>query len=189
MHPAADRIVHAIRANEKITLYGDYDVDGITGTTMLCAHPQNRRRRRPLLHPPTASTKATASTPPDAVRQLIESGTKLLITIDCGCSAIAPITLARQLNVDVIVSDHHEFPGTGELPPANAIIHPRLPVEGQLPYPNPDLCGRAGVAFKLALGPSPRKSPAPKKSPTNIRALLMEFTALTALGTIADVVL
>src|SRR5438105_3940793 len=72
----------------------------------------------------------------------------------------APAALARQAGPDVIVSDHHEFPRNGELPPANAIIHPRFPIASSLsafriqnsefsPYPNPDLCG-AGVAFKLA---------------------------------------
>ena len=72
------------------------------------------------------------------------------------------------------------------MPPANAIIHPRLPVESQPPYPNPDLCG-AGVAFKLAWAIAQKICGAEKVS-DQYRALLMEFTALTALGTIADVV-
>ena len=192
MHPAADRIVQAIRANEKITLYGDYDVDGITGTTMLW-HTLKTAGADVDYYIPHRVDEGYGLNP-DAVRQLIESGTKLLITIDCGCSAIAPITLARQLGVDVIVSDHHEFPGDGQLPPANAIIHPRLPLSASVPpclgasspYPNPDLCG-AGVAFKLAWAIAQKISGTEKVS-DQYRALLMEFTALTALGTIADVV-
>jgi single-stranded-DNA-specific exonuclease len=195
MHPAADRILQAIRSNEKITLYGDYDVDGITGTAMLW---------HTLKNAPGGGANVDYYIPhrvdegyglnPDAVRQLVESGTKLLITIDCGCSAVAPITLARQLGADVIVSDHHEFSGDGQLPPANAIIHPRLPssalvpqcLNASAPYPNPDLCG-AGVAFKLAWAIA-QKLCGTEKVSDQYKHLLMEFTALTALGTIADVV-
>ena len=186
MHPAADRIVQAIRAQRKITLYGDYDVDGITGTTMLW-HTLKTAGADVHYYIPHRVDEGYGLNP-DAVRQLIESGTKLLITIDCGCSAIAPITLARQLNVDVIVSDHHEFPSSGELPPANAIIHPRLRTDPspQSPYPHPHLCG-AGVAFKLAWAIAQKISGTEKVS-DQYRAPLMEFTALTALGTIADVV-
>ncbi|MGN6371057.1 MAG: single-stranded-DNA-specific exonuclease RecJ [Phycisphaerae bacterium] len=194
MPPAADRIVQAIRANEKITLYGDYDVDGITGTTMLWHLLKTAGANVDYYIPHRVDEGYGLNA--DAVRQLIESGTKLLVTIDCGCSALAPITLARELGADVIVSDHHEFAtqdGVIKLPPANAIIHPRLPEDPspQTPdpapaYPNPDLCG-AGVAFKLAWAVAQKLSGTEKVSDP-YRVLLMEFTALTALGTIADVV-
>jgi single-stranded-DNA-specific exonuclease len=181
MHPAADRIVAAVRDHEKITLYGDYDVDGITGTAM-------------LWHTLTAAGANVESYIPhrvdegyglntEAVKTLLDNGTQLLVTIDCGCSAIDPITYARSRNTDVIVSDHHEFPSSGQLPPAT-IVHPGLP--GHTPYPNPDLCG-AGVAFKLAWAVAQKLCNTEKVNDA-YRALLMEFTALTALGTIADVV-
>ncbi|HUO07202.1 MAG TPA: single-stranded-DNA-specific exonuclease RecJ, partial [Phycisphaerae bacterium] len=186
MHAAADRILQAVRQNEKITLYGDYDVDGITGTTMLW-HTLKQAGADVHYYIPHRVDEGYGLNP-DAVRSIIQSGTTLLITIDCGCSAIAPITLARQLGADVIVSDHHEFAGNGELPPANAIVHPRLTTDPtpHTPYPNPDLCG-AGVAFKLAWATS-QKICGTEKVSEQYRHLLMEFTALTALGTIADVV-
>jgi len=180
INAAADRIAAAVRKQEKITLYGDYDVDGITGTAM-------------LWHTLTAASANVHTYIPhrvdegyglncDAIQTAIDNGTNLLITIDCGCSALEPIALARRHHIDVIVSDHHEF--APALPDANFIVHPRLP--GFTPYPNPDLCG-AGVAFKLAWAVAQKLCNAERVNDV-YRNLLLEFTALTALGTIADVV-
>ncbi|HVS71967.1 MAG TPA: single-stranded-DNA-specific exonuclease RecJ [Phycisphaerae bacterium] len=182
MHAAADRIVAAVRNHEKITLYGDYDVDGITGTAMLWHTLKAAGANVDTYIPHRVDEGYGLNT--DAIKSLADAGTQLLITIDCGCSAIDPITYARSRNLDVIVSDHHEFPANGELPPANAIVHPRLPLS--TPYPNPDLCG-AGVAFKLAWAIAQKLCNTERVNDT-YRALLMEFTALAALGTIADVV-
>jgi single-stranded-DNA-specific exonuclease len=182
MHPAADRIVQAVRDHEKITLYGDYDVDGITGTTMLWHTLKAAGADVHYYIPHRVAEGYGLNT--EAVQILIDTGTQLLVTIDCGCSAVAPITLARQKGVDVIVSDHHEFPADGILPPANAIVHPRLPLASA--YPNADLCG-AGVAFKLAWAVAQKLCNAERVNDT-YRRLLLDFTALAALGTIADVV-
>jgi single-stranded-DNA-specific exonuclease len=182
MHPAADRIVQAVRNHEKITLYGDYDVDGITGTAMLWHTLKTAGANVDYYIPHRVDEGYGLNSA--AVQSLIDGGTQLLITIDCGCSAVAPITLARQNNVDVIVSDHHEFPADGVLPPANAIVHPRMSADSS--YPNPDLCG-AGVAFKLAWAVAQKLCNSERVNET-YKSLLLDFTALAALGTIADVV-
>jgi len=183
MGAAAGLIAQAVRDRKKITLYGDYDVDGITGTAMLW-HTLKAAGANVETYIPHRVDEGYGLNA-DAVSTLVNGGTQLLVTIDCGVSAIAPITLARKLGADVVVSDHHEFAGDGQMPPANAIVHPRLTVDGQT-YPNPDLCG-AGVAFKLAWAVAQQLCNAGRVNEV-YRALLLEFTALAALGTVADVV-
>jgi single-stranded-DNA-specific exonuclease len=180
MQAAAERIVEGVRGKQKITIYGDYDVDGITGTAMLWHTLKTAGAAVDYYIPHRVDEGYGLNT--DAIQKLIEGGTELLITIDCGCSAVAPIALARHHHMDVIVSDHHEF--GAELPPANAIVHPRFPTDRS--YPNPDLCG-AGVAFKLAWAVAQKLCNAERVNDT-YRQLLLDFTALAALGTIADVV-
>ncbi len=182
MDAATERIAGAVRNGEKITLYGDYDVDGITGTAMLWHTLKAARANVDSYIPHRVDEGYGLNT--EAVRTLIDAGTQLLVTIDCGCSAIEPITYARAHHVDVIVSDHHEFPSSGELPPA-IIVHPRLPGSATV-YPNPDLCG-AGVAFKLAWAIAQKLCNTERVNET-YRGLLLAFAALVELGTIADVV-
>jgi single-stranded-DNA-specific exonuclease len=185
MGAAAARIAAAVRAGEKITLYGDYDVDGITGTAMLWHTLKTAGANVDYYIPHRVDEGYGLNV--EAVDALIAGGTQLLVTVDCGCSAVAPITRARDRGVDVVVSDHHEFGAA--MPPAVAIVHPRAPrADGaaQPPYPNPDLCG-AGVAFKLAWSVAQALCNTEKVNET-YRNLLLEFSALVGLGTIADVV-
>ena len=189
MDAAAIRIAAAVRAGEKITLYGDYDVDGITGTAMLWHTLKTAGANVESYIPHRVEEGYGLNT--EAVESLINGGTQLLVTVDCGCSAVGPIVRAKERGVDVVVSDHHEF--GADLPPAVAIVHPRAttagrpqeekPVSG---YPNPDLCG-AGVAFKLAWAVA-QKLCGTEKVNEAYRNLLVEFSAMVALGTIADVV-
>ena len=179
MDKAAERIAQAVREKQKIVLYGDYDVDGITGTTMLWHTLRAAGADVSTYIPHRVDEGYGLNTA--AITQLVEGGAKLIVTIDCGISGIEPIAAAQAAGVDVIVSDHHEIPAI--LPNAHAIVHPRL--EGSA-YPNPDLCG-AGVAFKLAWCICQKLSNAEKVT-APYRALLVEFAALAALGTIADVV-
>jgi len=115
-----------------------------------------------------------------------------VVTIDCGCSAAGPIRRARELGMEVVVSDHHEF--AAEMPDA-IVVHPRLVEKSEVrsqksevggAYPNGDLCG-AGVAFKLAWAVAQKVCNAQRVNEV-FRGLLLEFAALAALGTIADVV-
>ncbi|HVT79605.1 MAG TPA: DHH family phosphoesterase, partial [Phycisphaerae bacterium] len=185
MDRAAERIAQAVRAGEKITLYGDYDVDGITGTAMLW-HMLKTAGANVFTYIPHRVDEGYGLNL-DAIERLIDDGTQLLITVDCGCSAVAPITRAKERGVDVVVSDHHEFAPT--LPPAYAIVHPRFPRSQDSTaqdYPNPDLCG-AGVAFKLAWAVAQKLCNAERVNEV-YRNLLVEFSALVGLGTVADVV-
>ncbi|HEX8325100.1 MAG TPA: DHHA1 domain-containing protein, partial [Tepidisphaeraceae bacterium] len=127
-----------------------------------------------------------------------DEGAKLIVTVDCGITAIDPIRVARERGVDVVVTDHHEWkerpadeadsasgaPGPMPfLPAANHIVHPRLPGGS---YPNEHLCG-AGVAFKLAWGVGQAMAGG-GRVPAVLKDFLVEAMALAALGTIADVV-
>jgi single-stranded-DNA-specific exonuclease len=191
MAAAADRIAHAVRSREPIVVYGDYDVDGITASSILwhALRAMGATVRTYIPHRIDEGYGINA----DAIRQLADEGTKLLISVDCGITAIEPVAVARERGMDVVITDHHEWKtlpdasgaGRMSLPEAAAVVHPRLPGEGP-EYPNPHLCG-AGVAFKVAWAVG-QKLGAAGKVPESMRELLVEMTALAALGTIADVV-
>ena len=142
MAEAVARIEQALDHGEKILVYGDYDADGVTSTTVMLnvlldlgADVTFKIPNR-FLH---------GYGPSEALfREAHAEGVQLIITVDNGISGIEPIQVAKELGMDVIVTDHHE-PGE-ELPPADVILHPRVP-EGH--YPFGELAG-VGVAFKLA---------------------------------------
>jgi single-stranded-DNA-specific exonuclease len=183
---AADRIARAIRDREPIVIYGDYDVDGITASTILWHAIRILGGSARYYIPHRIEEGYGLNT--DAVRQLISDGAKLIITVDCGVTALEPAEVARDAGVDLVITDHHEWrlspDGAPVLPQCCAIVHPRLP--GEAVYENPHLCG-AGVAFKLAWGIGQAVCGSSKVS-NEFRAFLLDATALAALGTIADVV-
>src|SRR5262249_20410013 len=117
----------------------------------------------------------------EALRTLATRGAQLVITVDCGISSVDEAKLARELGLELIITDHHEFAST--LPDAAAIVHPALPGGG---YPFAGLCG-AGVALKLAWALCQNASQA-KKVGERMRNFLLQALGLAALGTIADVV-
>ena len=189
---AADRIHAAVRDRRKIVVYGDYDADGMTGTAILFS--QSRRDPLPLYagRSETASplrgswrrafdAREGGGLSCDALRSLGERGASLVISVDCGIASLAEAALARELGLELIVTDHHEF--AAELPAAAAIVHPRLPGHS---YPFGGLCG-AGVAFKLAWAICQRASEA-KKVSEPLRNFLLSAVGLAAIGTVADVV-
>ena len=175
---AAKRTARAIRDHEKIVIYGDYDVDGITGVAILhaCLAMLGAEAQYYVPHRLNEGYGVSA----EAVRTICDEGAKLIVTVDCGISAVGPVAAAAAAGVDVIVTDHHVL--GPELPLAAAVVHPRL---GQT-YPNGHLCG-AGVAFKLAWQIA-REIRGESRVDQTMRTFLVEATALTALGTIADVV-
>jgi single-stranded-DNA-specific exonuclease len=179
---AAERIAKAVRDQEKIVIYGDYDVDGITATAILW-HAIRVLGGHAEFYVPHRIEEGYGLNA-EAIGQICSDGAKLIITVDCGVTAVEPAKIARERGVDLIVTDHHEWKDDG-FPDCFAIVHPRLPREGD-PYPNPHLCG-AGVAFKLAWGIGTAMSGASRVS-EEFRAFLLDATALAALGTIADVV-
>ena len=186
---AAERIAEAIRAGDKIVIYGDYDVDGITATSILW-HAIRLLGGQAEYYIPHRLEEGYGLNA-EAIGQICDAGAKLIISVDCGITAIEEAAVARQRGVEMIITDHHEWredhaTGRPMLPDCFAIVHPRLPGEGMVPYPNPGLCG-AGVAFKLAWGLGQVHNSALRVS-DSYRRFLVEATALAALGTVADVV-
>ncbi|HLL90563.1 MAG TPA: single-stranded-DNA-specific exonuclease RecJ [Tepidisphaeraceae bacterium] len=194
---AADRIARAIRDREKIVVYGDYDVDGITATAILW-HAITRLGGVVAYYIPHRIEEGYGLNA-EAVAEICDGGAKLIVTVDCGITAIGPAKVAHERGVDLIITDHHEWhetaapltDGESELGPilprtAYAIVHPRLPDSSLPDYPNKALCG-AGVAFKLAWGLGQAVNGKDKVS-DDFREFLLDATALAALGTIADVV-
>jgi len=175
---AAERIARAVADKQRIVLYGDYDVDGITGVAILhaCLAMVGAQADYYVPHRIDEGYGLNA----EAVDKLIADGAQLLITVDCGISAVEPVARATAAGVDVIVTDHHAPPP--ELPRATVIVHPG--VGGT--YPNANLAG-AGVAFKLAWQVA-RQICGEKRVDEPMRNFLLEATSLAALGTIADVV-
>jgi len=176
---AALRIRQAAEAGEPIVIYGDYDVDGISATAILirCLGLIGSRAAFYIPHRLEEGYGLNA----DAVRKLAEAGTRLLVTVDCGVTAVAEVALARELGMDVIITDHH-VPGD-EVPSGALLINPKLP---GYRYPFPDLSG-AGLAFKLAWAVGKTVSTGDRVS-AEFREFLLDAVSLAALGTIADVV-
>ena len=177
--PAARRIRDAVTRGERIVVYGDYDVDGISATAILMRCLALLKADAAFYIPDRMEEGYGLNAA--AIRRLAADGTKLLITVDSGVSAVAEVALAQELGMDVIVTDHHE---PGDVVPATPLlINPKLP---GCPYPFRDLSG-AGVAFKLAWAVGRDMSAGARVAP-EFRDYLLDAVSLAALGTIADVV-
>jgi len=186
---AATRIVDALRAGEPIVIYGDYDVDGVTATAilhhMLTTCRPDAEVRRYIPHRLDEGYGLNA----EALDALIDDGAGLIVSVDCGITAVEPAKVARRRGVDLIVTDHHQF--AEALPDAHTLVHPRLAEHpacdaGEPGYPFGELCG-AGVAYKLAWQIA-RQWCGSEKVSEDLRHLLVDLLPLAALGTIADVV-
>jgi single-stranded-DNA-specific exonuclease len=177
---AAERIVSAIQAGRRITIYGDYDVDGVSGTSILWYCLKLVGATVDYYIPCRMEEGYGLNL--DAIRTLhSEDPRQLIVTVDCGICSLEEAALARELGLELIITDHHTMAST--LPEAAALVHPRLPGSN---YPFLDLCG-AGVAFKLAWGVCQRLGDGTKASP-RMREFLKSAVGLAALGTVADVV-
>jgi single-stranded-DNA-specific exonuclease len=176
---AAERLHAAVRAGRRIAVYGDYDVDGMTGTAILylCLKLLGAEARYYVPHRVDEGYGLNA----EAVRTLAADKIDLLVTVDCGIGSIEEAALARELGIELIVTDHHE-PGP-VLPEAAAIVHPRLPGDC---YPFAGLSGSA-VAMKLAWALCQQASGERRVAP-RMKDFLVQAVGLAALGTVADVV-
>jgi len=179
MDRAVDRIERAVRDGEKILLFGDYDVDGISGTALL-HHWFALRDVRVDTYIPNRLTEAYSMTPA-AVREIVGRGVGVVVSIDNGSGAAEEIEAFRREGVDVIVTDHHEIEAPAPRP--HALVNPK---REDCEYPLALLAG-VGVAFKLASALSRRFTPRMRES-APFRRFLMDALALAALGTISDVV-
>lgn len=144
MEQAVQMIIEAVEKNQTICVYGDYDVDGITSTTIL-VHALRRIGAKVRFHLPHRFTEGYGMNE-RAVKRLAEEGVDLILTCDCGISNYHEIGVAKELGMQVIVTDHHHLPD--ELPPADAIVTPKLLPEEHRAHYIPG----AGMAYYLALG-------------------------------------
>jgi single-stranded-DNA-specific exonuclease len=171
MEKAVDRILVAIEENEKICIYGDYDVDGITSTA-LCVNILRKLEADVMYYIPIRADEGYGLNH-DAIEYIAEQGVNLIITVDCGIRSIDVVETVKESGMNIIITDHHEC---GEiLPDAFAVINPhRLDSS----YPFKELAG-VGVAFKLMQAVT---------ESIGYRELLYDVLDIAAIGTIADVV-
>lgn len=178
---AADRIRRAVAERRKIVIYGDYDVDGVCGTSVLWGCLRLAGATEVDYYIPHRVEEGYGVNP-DALRKIAtEHRASMVVTVDCGISAVKEARLARELGVEYIVTDHHTI--GDELPGADVLVHPRLPGSR---YPFGDLCG-CGVAFKLAWEIAKGFGDGKKASP-HLREYLLRALSLVALATVADLV-
>ncbi len=168
MDLAAGRVGLALSRGEKIAVFGDYDVDGITATCLLTDFL--RKQGADCVSYIPGRLEEGYGLNPIAIHQLHSEGVKLIITVDCGITAVSEAELCRQLGIDLVITDHHECKDT--LPQAVAVVDPHRPDGG---YPHKNLSG-VGVAFKLAAALAGDQT-----------AVLNEYTDMVCLGTVADV--
>ena len=171
MAPAVDRLLAAIQGRERIAIHGDYDVDGITATVIL------RRALEALgadvIHFLPDRIRDGYGLQPSAIERLHAEGARLVVSVDCGIRGFDAADRARDLGLDLIVTDHHE--PESHLPRALAVIDPKRP---DCPYPEKELAG-VGVTLKLVQALCAR---------TGHSAWLPAFVKMAAIGTLGDVV-
>ncbi|HAL44717.1 MAG TPA: single-stranded-DNA-specific exonuclease RecJ [Phycisphaerales bacterium] len=178
--PAVDRIEKAVKEKQKITIYGDYDVDGITAVSILLGLFKLLGAEVDYYIPHRVDEGYGLNV--EAISQIAESGAKLIISVDCGITAFTAAPACREKGMDLIITDHHRPEPDGRLPEAVAIVHPHLDSN----YPAQSNSG-AAVAFKLAWAVVNRiKNGA--TTPQHLRQYLINATIFAAMGTIADVV-
>ncbi|MDD6200500.1 MAG: single-stranded-DNA-specific exonuclease RecJ [Firmicutes bacterium] len=168
MDLAAGRVGIAMTRGEKIAVFGDYDVDGITSTCLLTSFL--RRHGADCVSYIPGRLEEGYGLNPMAIRQLHAEGVKLIITVDCGITAVAEAELCRELGIDLVITDHHECKEI--LPKAIAVVDPHRPDGG---YPHKTLSG-VGVAFKLAAALCGSQE-----------EVLRDYADMVCLGTVADV--
>ena len=168
MDKAAGRVGLAMSRSEKIAVFGDYDVDGITATCLLTDFL--RRHGADVVSYIPGRLEEGYGLNPIAIHQLHAEGVKLIVTVDCGITAVNEAELCKQLGIDLVITDHHECKQT--LPAAVAVVDPHRCDGG---YPHKNLSG-VGVAFKLASALC-----------GSLETVLEEYADMVCLGTVADV--
>ncbi|MAT16705.1 MAG: single-stranded-DNA-specific exonuclease RecJ [Planctomyces sp.] len=180
LNEAANRILAAVENGRRITIYGDYDADGVCATSILW-HCLKLLGANVDYYIPSRLEEGYGLNK-GSIQELHEADPeRLLISVDCGITSIEEANLAKELGLELIITDHHQF--CDELPAAAVVVHPRLPGSE---YPFGDLCG-AAVAFKLAWRLCQLKGDGQKATP-RMREFLLSAMGLAALATITDVV-
>ncbi|MCK5680395.1 single-stranded-DNA-specific exonuclease RecJ [bacterium] len=176
MERSVERLSLAFRRKEKIVVFGDYDMDGISSTAILVDYLRRAGFLQVDYSIPSRLTDGYGLNLA-AITKAATSGATLAITVDSGVSDIEEIAAANKLGLDIIVTDHHQIPDL--LPPAHAIINPHL---SECNYPDRNLAG-VGVAFNLMMALRKRLRESGLATDVN----LLQYLDLVALGTVADV--
>lgn len=179
MERAAERIARAVRDKERILVYGDYDVDGLSSTALMMQFLRYLGTD-PAVYVPNRATEGYSFTD-GGVAHVKATGATLVISVDNGIASVAPVGALADAGVDVIITDHHLPPP--ELPPAYAVVNPR---RKDCTYAFKGLAG-VGVAFKVACAVSAKLTEGKRRSPEMMQ-FLGEAMAWVALGTVADMV-
>ena len=170
MDLAAGRVGLAMTRGEKIAVFGDYDVDGITATCLLT--DMLRRHGADCISYIPGRLEEGYGLNPLAIHTLHEQGVSLIVTVDCGITAVAEAQMCKELGIDLVITEHHECKDV--LPEAIAVVDPHRP---DCRYPHRTLSG-VGVAFKLASALCGSQE-----------EILNEYADMVCLGTVADVML
>jgi len=170
MDKAAARVRLAIANKEKVAVFGDYDVDGITSSALLSDYLKQHGLSCSVYIPDRLGEGYGLNL--SALESLATDGISLVITVDCGVTAVEEVAYANNLGIDMVITDHHQC--SGALPDAIAVIDPKRP---DCNYPEKDLSG-VGVAFKLVCG---------IEGADQLDSLLKRYADLVAIGTVADV--
>ncbi len=180
MQKAVDRILRAVDNGEKIYVYGDYDVDGVTSVSVLYLYLTSLGANVGIKIPKREGEGYGVSTA--AIDIIAAEGCTLIITVDTGITANAEVEYAKTRGVDFVVTDHHEC--HSELPKACAVVNPHRP---DCPYPFKELAG-VGVVFKTVCACAMAISERVGEPPIDgVRRVCAEYADLVAVGTIADV--
>ena len=170
MDKASERVQQALARREKIAVFGDYDVDGITATCILVDYLKGRGAD--VVHYIPRRIEDGYGLSCDAIRGLYDQGVRLLVTVDCGITGVEEVDYANSIGLDVVITDHHECREV--LPRAAAVVDPHRP---DCTYPFKHLAG-CGVALKLVLALG---------GPDREGSLFARYCTLAAIGTVADV--
>ncbi|MBO3443452.1 single-stranded-DNA-specific exonuclease RecJ [Clostridium sp. CCUG 7971] len=171
MKKAVDRIKKAIEYNENIWIYGDYDVDGVSSTSILCIYFNSIGY--PVNYYIPNRLEEGYGINEDAIRHIHSNGCDLMISVDCGITSVKEVEIANELGLDVIITDHHEC--QSETPKAYAVINQK---QEDCHYPFDMLCG-CGVAFKLIQALTPKDV---------FKTSLYDYLEIVTLATICDIV-
>ena len=171
MKKAVDRIKQAMDNNENIWIYGDYDVDGVSSTSVLCLYFDSIGY--PVKYYIPNRLEEGYGINEDAIKHIYTQGCNLMISVDCGITSVKEVDLANELGIDVIITDHHEC--QSEIPKAYAVINQK---QEDCHYPFDMLCG-CGVAFKLVQALTPKEE---------FKTSMYNYLEIVTLATICDIV-
>ncbi len=171
MKRATDRIKRAIENKENIYIYGDYDVDGVSSTSILYLYFKSINF--PVKYYIPNRLEEGYGINEEAIKKIYDDGCDLIITVDCGITSVKEVELANELGIDVIITDHHEC--QSEIPDAYAIVNPK---QEECNYPFDMLCG-CGVAFKMIQALTDEEE---------FKTSMFDYLEIVTLATICDIV-